>query len=343
MPAAKTQPRKKKVAAKNKMASRVAKSRAALSTRLPFKRRLQRKPVVRVARPLPGYVRFTREVLARLWIDRLLFLRLFLVTVAAATLLFGATQQDQYVTTTDALKEYSETLAGEGFNSTVQFGILLATAATGGLNTTLSETQRVYFFFFYLLIWLATIWLLRHRMAGVAVVVRDGLYNAGSPILTCLALFFVATIQLLPMALGIIIYSAAVTSGVLNNGFEVGLFAVGAFGLSVLSLYWVSSTFFALIVASNPGTYPMVALKMANQIVAGQRFKLVARLVWLAALLALLWALVLIPAVLLDSWIAQPLLPIVVLSVQLLVAFSVIFASTYVYLLYRKMIDEPAS
>lgn len=331
MAAAKTKPAKKKVATKNETVSR-----------LPFKRWLRRKPVTRTAPPLPGYFRFTKEVLTRLRTDRSLFLRLFLVTVVAATLLFGATQQDQYVTMTDALKDYRETLAGEGFNGTVEFGVLLATAATGGLNTTLSETQRVYFFFFYLLIWLATIWLLRHRMAGVAVVVRDGLYNAGSPIVTCLALFFVAMIQLLPMALGIIVYSAAMTSGVLNNGFEVGLFALGALGLSVLSLYWVSSTFFALIIASNPGTYPVVALKMANQIVAGQRFKLVARLVWLAVLLALLWALVLIPAVLLDSWIAQPLLPIVVLSVQVLVAFSVIFGSTYVYLLYRKMIDEPA-
>lgn len=315
-----------------------------LSSKLPLRKsRSEQKNKPAAKPPLPGYIRFTREVVTQLWRERSLFFRLFLVTIGVASLLFGATQQAEYVTTTDALKEYSETLAGEGFNSTIQFGVLLATAATGGLNTTLTETQRVYFFFFYLLIWLATIWLLRHKIAGASVVVRDGLYNAGGPIVTCLALFFVAMLQLLPMTLGIIIYSAATTSGVLTNGFEVGLFAAGAIALSVLSLYWVSSTFFALIVASNPGTYPMVALKIANQIVAGRRSKLVLRLAWLALLLAILWAIVLIPAVLLDSWIAQPLLPVVVMSVQILVAFSVIFASTYVYLLYRKMIDESAS
>lgn len=309
---------------------------------LPSKHFPLRKRPKATPRPLPGYLGFTKQVLARLWNERTLFLKLFLVTIVATAVLFGATQQDQYVATTTALKEYGETVADKGFDGTVQFGILLTAAATGGLNTTLSETQRVYFFFFYLLIWLATIWLLRHRMADAAVKVRDGFYNAGAPIITSLAVFFVAMVQLLPMTLGIIVYSAASSSGILNSGLETGVVGLGAFLLTVLSLYWVSSTFFALIVVTNPGTYPIMAIRAANRIVAGQRFKLVLRLVWLAFLLALLWAIVLVPAVMLDSWLAQSWLPVVVFSIQLLMAFSVIFASCYIYLLYRKMIDEPA-
>jgi len=315
-------------------------TRKTTSVRSVWKRLPLRKRTRVVAQPLPGYFSFTKEVFARLWMDRTLFLRLFIATIIATAILFGATQQDQYVTTTNALKEYADTVADKGFSSTVQFGILLSTAATGGLNTTLSETQRVYFFLFYLLITLTTVWLLRHRMAGREVLVRDGLYNAGTPVISSLVLFFVAMVQLLPMALGIVVYSAAKSSGILSGWLETGLFAGGAFALSVLSLYWISSTFFAFVVATNPGTYPFAALKVAKKIVAGRRFKLILRLVWLTAILVVLWALVLIPAVMLDSWLAQPLLPIVVLSIQILMATSVIFAATYIYLLYRKMIDD---
>lgn len=293
-------------------------------------------------RKIPGFIGFTKEVLQKLWDDRGLFTRLFLVTLLVALILFGATQQDQYVATTDALKEYAELVAGKGLDMTVQFGVLLATAATGGLNTTLSETQKVYFSVLYLLVWLTTIWLLRHRMAGADVLVRDGFYNAGAPIVTTIALFFVGVIQLLPMALAVIIYSAAATSGVLNGALEMGLFAIVALALSVVSLYWLTGTIIAAIIATNPGTYPLVALKAAKQVVSGQRLQLMARLLWLALLLVLLWVIVLIPVVLLDSLLRQPLIPVVVLSVQILTTFSVIFASTYMYLLYRKMIDEPA-
>lgn len=294
-------------------------------------------------RKLPGYIAFTKQALGLLSRDKGLFVRLFLLTSFIALLLFGVTQQEQYSTAADTIKKFSEEAAGKGIGAEVQFGVLLATAATGGLNTTLSETQKVYLIFFYLLVSLATIWLLRHRMAETAVTVRDGLYNAGGPIVTTILLSFVGIFQLLPMALGVIIYSAATTSGLLQGWFELALFATGALALSVLSLYWVSSTLFAIIIATNPGTYPMPALKAARSIVAGQRLTIVTRLVWLVFLLVVLWAVVLVPAVLLDSWVSQQFLPIVVLSVQALTSFSIIFAVTYIYLLYRKMIDESAN
>ena len=291
---------------------------------------------------MPGVISFTREVNSKLWEDKKLFLRLFLVTTVVATLLVGIVQQDQYVSTSEALQEYGAALASEGFDGVMQVGVLFATVATGGLNTSLSEIQQIYLFSLYLLVWLATIWLLRHRMAGTTVLVRDGLYNAGAPIVATLLLISLAVIQLLPMALGIIAFSSASSSGLLHGGIETGLFAFVALLLSVLSLYWVSSTFFAIIIATIPGTYPMKAVGSAGQIVLGQRLRLMLRLLWLALILVIMWVVILLPAVLLDTWIGQPLLPIVMLSVQILTSFSVIFGSAYVYLLYRKMIDEPA-
>lgn len=278
-----------------------------------------------------------------LWGEKRLFGRLFLATTLIALLLFGATQQAQYLSTTDALDMYATEFADKGFDATVHFGLLLTTAATGGLNTTLSETQKVYFTLLYTLIALTTIWLLRHRLADIKVTVRDGIYSAGAPIVTILTLFFVAALQLLPMAVGLIAYSAAVSSGVIKSAPEMVLFGVIAIGLAIVSLYWLTGTAIAFMIGTNPGTYPVAALKAGKRVVAGRRTWFVLHLVWLTLLIVVLWAAILVPAVLLDTWLHQPIVPVVVLSIQLLTGFSVIFATSYAYLLYRKMIDEPTS
>lgn len=317
----------------------------------PTKAKLKRSPkgsdvktdkavAARVAMPRP--FGFTKEVLRTLWTERGLFSRLFLVTTVVALLLFGATQQAQYVSTADALNVYATEFADKGFDATVHFGLLLTTAATGGLNTTLSETQKVYFSLLYLLVWLVTIWLLRHRLADIKVLVRDGLYNAGAPIVTLIALFFVGAFQLIPMAVGVIVYSAAVTSGVMHGVVETVLFLALAIALSLASLYWIAGTVIAIMIGTNPGTYPVAALKAAKKIVKGQRARLMFHFLWLALLLVILWAIILVPAVLLDSWLHLSWVPIVVLSIQVLTSFSIIFGAAYTYLLYRKMIDEPA-
>lgn len=291
---------------------------------------------------MPKPIGFTKDVLRVLRHEKRLLGLLFLVTTLIALVMFGATQQDQYVATTTALNEYASEMAGKGFDAVTRFGVLVTTAATGGFNTTMSETQKVYFTLLYVLISLTTVWLLRHRMADINVTLRDGLYNAGAPMVAIVALFFVGVLQLLPMALGIIIYSAAVTSGLAHGVLETTLFVLLALVLSIASLYWLTSTIIALMIATNPGTYPLSALRAAKKVVAGRRTRLMVHFIWLALLLIVLWVAVLIPATLLDGWVNLSFLPIVVLSIQLLTSFSVIFTSVYIYLLYRKMIDEPA-
>lgn len=293
-------------------------------------------------RSMPKLIDVTKETLRTLRTERGLFGRLFLVTLLVSVFFFGATQQDQYVSTTNALDIYAKEIAGKGLDAPIHYGILLATAATGGLNTSLSGSQKVYFFFLYLLVWLVTVWLLRHRLAGTAVLVRDGFYNAGAPIVPILILFFIGTVQLMPMALGVILYSSAVTSGVLHGVLELGLFTVGALALTILSLYWLSGTVLAVMIATNQGSYPWKSLKAAKKVVTGRRTRLMLHLLWVTVLIVLAWAIVLVPAVVVDNWLHQPLVPVATLSTQILMSSSVIFASAYIYLLYRKMIDEPA-
>lgn len=292
---------------------------------------------------MPGLIVFTKSVFDTLWKDKRLFGSLVAFISIIGILLVGIVQQDQFATSAEVLREYNKLIAEEGVDGATQVGLLFASAATGGLNASLTEAQQIYLSLLYLFGWLVTIWLLRHRLAGTAVKLRDGLYNAGAPVIAILALLSLAILQLLPLALGIFAFSAASGSeGLLNGGIEAGLFAFVALLLAVLSLYWVSSTLFAIIIATIPGTYPMQALRSAGDLVIGQRSRLMIRIAWLLVVIALLWAVVLLPAIALDSWLAQSWLPITVVTVQLLTGFSVIFGSAYIYLLYRKMIDEPA-
>lgn len=89
---------------------------------------------------------------------------------------------------------------------------------------------------------MAIVWFLRHRLKGITVNVRDAIYNAGAPIVPTLVVALVRMFQLLPGAIGVIIYFAALNLGIISGGVESMLFAVAALLLVVLSLYWVAGT-----------------------------------------------------------------------------------------------------
>ena len=64
--------------------------------------------------------------------------------------------------------------------------------------------------------------------------------------------------------------------------------------------------------------------------------------------IVIFWAAVLIPAILIEMWLKSlwpainsfPLVPIIILGIS---TFTAIWTATYVYLLYRKVVDDDAS
>ena len=56
-------------------------------------------------------------------------------------------------------------------------------------------------------------------------------------------------------------------------------------------------------------------------------------------MILLIWIFVLVPAILLADALPWKWLPIVPLVAQLLSGMSIMFAASYVYLLYRRMLD----
>jgi hypothetical protein len=296
---------------------------------------------------LPGYFSFTFEVNQILRQHKKLFLLLTITYILLSAVLVGVGSQESYSALTSTLRETGAEVFDGDWSQLGQAGLLFATIATQGLNVAPSESQQIFSVLIGLLVWLTTVWLLRNLLAGHKVTLRDGLYNAGAPIISTFLIGLVMVLQLLPVALALLGFSAASASGLLAGGVEAMLFWIAASLLAALSLYWITSTFIALIIVTLPGMYPLRALKTAGDMVVGRRLRILLRLLWMLAAIIVTWALILIPFILLDTWLkgawpAAEWVPIIPVILLLLGAGSIVWSSAYVYLLYRKVVDDDA-
>jgi hypothetical protein len=294
---------------------------------------------------LPGYIKFTKFVFITIWENRRVFLLLALFYAVFTGLLVGLASQDTYSVITGTMS----TASGNNFSSFLgeigKAGLLFISTATGGLNGSLSESQQIFGIVIILMAWLTNVWLLRNILAGHKLKLRDGLYNSGAPILPMFLIALVLIIQLLPAALALIGYGAASTTGLLNSGVEAMLFWFAAGLLVLISLYFIVSTVFAMIIVTLPGMYPFKAIRIAGDLVLGKRVRILMRFIWLFVITLLVWAVIMIPIILFDGWIKNiyPViswLPIVPIFLLILSSLTVVWVSSYTYLLYRKVVDN---
>ena len=135
---------------------------------------------------------------------------------------------------------------------------VLATILMALAMKALSETVAVFAVLIFLMIWLVTIFMVRHLKARHKVTLRDGLYNAMTPLMSSLVVFVVMAVESIPIILVIIAYSAAIQTGFLTMPFYALLFLVFAGLMIVLSGYLLSSSLIALVAVSAPGLYPWI-------------------------------------------------------------------------------------
>lgn len=299
------------------------------------------------ARPieLPGYFSLTHSVSTTLWKYKKIFLLLALVYAVLYSILVGIQSQDTYTTLSETLKSTSQQVFEGDLNSLGEAGLLFVTMASTTATTDFTETQQIFSVLVFLLTWLTTVWLLRNILAGHKVKLRDGLYNSGSPLFAMAIIVFYIAIQLIPVAIALVGYSAASTSGLIEAGGAAAmLFWIGAALLCILSLYWITSSIFAMIIVTVPGMYPFKAIRTASDMVLGRRIKILLRWLWMALVVVLAWGLIMIPIILLDMglkslWPAIQWLPIVPIATIAMASLSTVWVSAYVYLLYRKVVD----
>lgn len=345
-------PSAKKAAATSKKAffvSYVDRSRARihwLLRRRPHRsfQRTRRRDYVRALK-LPGYWTFTNEVRRLLWQHKRLFILLALLYGALVAALIGIASQDTYLQLSDTLRSTSTHIFQGNWGEIGKATLLLGSGLVGNLNDQPTDIQKLYAILLALFAWLTAIWLLRAILAGSKPRLRDGLYNASAPFLSTFLVSLLVVVQLLPVAIAAIGFSAASSSGLLDQGIEAMLFWVVALLLTTLSLYWLTSTFFALVVVTLPGMYPMQALKTAGDLVIGRRLRIMLRILWLLAINVVLWIIVMIPVILFDTWLKGiwptiQWLPLVPVALLIMESVTIVWTAAYVYVLYRKVVDD---
>ena len=272
------------------------------------------------------------------------FLPLVIIAVVLSAVFVGIMDETTYAQFQDALDQTTAQMAGGEIGNVAKAGLLLiSTITTGGLSGDSEEVAIVFGALIFLIVWLTTIYLLRHRLAKHEIKLRDGLYNAMAPLVSTFLVLVVAVIQCVPIFFLIIVYSAAVQTEFLSTPFYALAFFLFAVVMILLSGYLLSGSLMALVAVSAPGLYPAKALHTASDLMMGRRIKFVLRLMALIVMLAIVWAIVMLPLILFDLWMKTfewtAGIPFVPICLAIMTWFTAIYVTAYLYLYYRWMLD----
>lgn len=306
--------------------------------------RLTRRRDYAKALKLPGYISFGFEVVKTINKYKKVLLPLSAVYIIINAVLVGLVSQDIYTQLSDTVASAGSQIFGSADVFTEALGsfFAIATLAGGAASTEFQQVATVVLFISF---WLSVVWLLRNLIAGNRVRMRDGLYNAGAPLIASFVVMFIMGLQLLPVVVAMMAYGAAITSGLLAGGAPAMLFWLSAALLGVLSAYWLTSSVFALIIVTIPGMYPWRAIRSAGDMVQGVRLRILFRWIFMITVVALVYVAVLLPAVLIESWLRTywPWLenvPVIPVLISVLTTAAALWCTSYVYLLYRKVVEN---
>lgn len=308
--------------------------------------RLSRRRDYKRGLAMPGYFAFTIEVAGVIWQHKKTFATLGLVFMVL-TVGFGLLgSQDIY----SQLQNLFDTTRPDGlFTGAVgevgRASILLLTTMTNGLTGQLDPSQQFIAATMGLYMWLSVVWLLRKFLAGKKVVVRDALYTSGAPIIATLLCFIILLVQMIPAALATIVVSVGYQTQFIDGSVAAIAVFIALVLLIVLSLYWATSTFIALVIVTLPGMRPLRAVAIAGDLVIGRRLRILLRLLWLIATILSWWLVIMVPVILLDTWLKSmftwlagwPIVPVMVLAMT---TATIMWSASYIYLLYRKIVDD---
>ena len=276
-----------------------------------------------------------------------IFLPLLLIFVGLYIFLIGAMSENTLADVKANVEQTNKDVADGKIGTVGKAGLtLLGIISTGGL-TTMNDAQIVIAVLLFAIIWLVTIYLARHLLAGhQEIKMRDGFYSALSPLVSTLVVGLIIFLEAVPIMLTIIVFQVALTTEFLSTPFYALLFFMFAALMITLSLYLLSSSFFAIIVVSAPGLYPLTAVRMAKNLIMGRRLRFLIRVFYLVIIVALLYLLLLMPAIILDgalksqfAWLTDSKIPFVAIIQLTITVFIFIYLSIYFYLFYRALLD----
>ena len=285
---------------------------------------------------ISGYGRFVHEVGRLIWDNKRLYLKVLLVLTVALLFIIGLGAQSNYI-------EMRNSFAEVGMGKFLTLVGLLTQAIITSMTVT-DANRQTFAIVLILVAWMALIYIVRHIYGGkTKMKLRDALYNSSGALVPLLTILAVVLIQMLPLAIGLISYSAVTGAGYINEGIEIENMAAWCViaALAILTIYWMITSLLTLVTVTIPGIYPLRAYFETSVLVSGRRVKILLRILMMLLPLVILWLVVLIPVVLIDQAVTFDSIPFVQLFTTLLVAASLIWISVYLYMLYRRLLDSP--
>lgn len=208
------------------------------------------------------------------------------------------------------------------------FGALVGSAGAG--TTAAGSALQTMLF---VIVSLVIIWALRHLLSGQEISVKSAYYRAMAPLIPFLLVILVIIIQLLPMTLGGVILAAVATSVFTSATAATVVTAIAFLLLASWSVYMVSASVFGLYIVTLPDMQPIRALRAANELVRFRRWAVLRKVLFMPVFILIVMGIIIVPLIL----FAKPVVPAVFYALSML---AILFIHTYLYSLYRELIDE---
>lgn len=283
----------------------------------------------RVIHRLPNVWVLSRDCLKPIWKYRYVFIGVVLIYGVVNFVLAQGFSSGLNVSSTK--NELSSLFQGRftGLSSGVTVYALMI-ASFGGSSSG-SGGGFGYSLIFFILGSLAIIWVIRNAFGDVKIRIRDAYYKGMYALVPFVAIMLLIGIELLPMVAGISIYVISVNNGIAVTGIEKFAFILLMLLLSAVTLFFISSSVFALYIVTLPDMTPLKALRSARDLVKKRRLAVIARVIYLPLALLLISAAITVPFII----FAAPAAPwaFMILSLVLLAV-----AHSYMYNLYRELL-----
>ena len=277
---------------------------------------------------LPSAWRLARISAGLLWRHKWLFIGITLVySILNIILVTGFSSGIDFANIKSTLQT---ALGGSAVSSSLAiFAVLIGSSGSSNANAASSSYQLI----LVLIVSLAVIWALREVMAGSRIRIRDAYYRGMTPLVPFILVLLVIALQLIPFVIGATVYGIVTANGIAVFAAEKVLWAL-IFGLlALLSVYMISSSIFALYIVTLPDMTPFKALRSARQLVRYRRWTVLRKVLVLPLILLVLAALIMLPVILVVTVAAQWIF-------FALTMFSTVVAHTYLYSLYRELLNE---
>lgn len=231
------------------------------------------------------------------------------------------------------LNEIKASLHGAfgGSFSSITTGLALFSYILGSAGSSQTETGGLYQAILMVIFSLAIIWGIRQTNAGQKIKMRDMFYKGMYPLIPFIVVLIIISLQLLPLLVGSWLYSVVVGNGIAATLLERVLWGSIFFLLSLLSLYMICSSLFALYIVTLPDMTPMKALRSARQLVLHRRWTVMRKIIFLPVCLLIVAGVIMMPFILFVT-------PLAVWVFFIMTTLVLIIIHGYMYALYRELL-----